>query len=159
MRTTRRQTLVGTVVSNRMQKTIVVEVETQKQHPQYKKYIRMRRRYKAHDENNECELGDMVRCMETRPVSKDKRWRVVEVLRKHFVSTAVIRETDELVMRKTRPEFQVEQEKDAEAQVAGIAEAEGKTDESAEQDTVESVKSDSDEAEKAGTEQEPRSGE
>lgn len=119
MRTTKRQTITGTVVSNRMQKTVVVEVETQKQHPHYKKFMRVRKKYKAHDEENKCELGDIVVCMETRPVSKDKKWRVVEVLRKHFVSTAEIVETDELVMKKEKPSVR-EMEETAEAG-AGVA--------------------------------------
>jgi len=121
MRTTRRQTIIGTVVSDRMNKTVVVEVETLKQHPQYKKYIRTRKRYKAHDEENKCELGDVVRCMETRPLSKDKRWRVEEVLRKRYVSTAEIIETDELVMKKERPARKPEE---AEAPVEQAAETE-----------------------------------
>jgi small subunit ribosomal protein S17 len=76
------KTRVGRVVSNRMDKTVVVEVETPKRHPLYKKIIRRRVKFKAHDENNRCGLGDVVRIIETRPLSKQKRWRVGEVITK-----------------------------------------------------------------------------
>jgi small subunit ribosomal protein S17 len=78
----RRKTRVGRVVSNRMDKTVVVEVETPKRHPLYKKTLRRRVRFKAHDENNQCGLGDLVRIIETRPLSKQKRWRVSEIITK-----------------------------------------------------------------------------
>ena len=84
MRVTRRQTITGTVISDRMDKTVVVQVETLKQHPQYKKYIKRRKNYKAHDETNECRLGDIVNCMSTRPISKDKCWRVSEIVRENM---------------------------------------------------------------------------
>src|SRR5260370_23692371 len=75
-----RKVLQGTVVSNKMQKTVVVAVESFKRHPIYKKRLRRTKRYKAHDENNTCVLGDVVRIIETRPLSKEKRWRVAEIL-------------------------------------------------------------------------------
>ena len=78
----RRKTRVGRVVSNRMDKTVVVEVETPKRHPLYKKTLRRRVNFKAHDENNQCGLGDLVRIIETRPLSKEKRWRVGEIITK-----------------------------------------------------------------------------
>jgi small subunit ribosomal protein S17 len=78
----RRQTVVGTVVSDKMQKTVVVEIARLVRHPTYKKMVRRKSRVKAHDEENACRVGDTVRVMETRPLSKDKRWRVVEVLQK-----------------------------------------------------------------------------
>lgn len=81
-RTTRRKTRVGTVVSDKMQKTVIVAVETMKQHPLYGRRIRRTRRYKAHDEENACREGDRVRIEETRPLSKEKRWRVVEILQR-----------------------------------------------------------------------------
>jgi len=65
-----------------MDKTITVSVETVKQHPLYKKTIKTSKKYKVHDENNEAKIGDVVRIMETRPLSKDKRWRLVEIVRK-----------------------------------------------------------------------------
>ena len=72
--------MVGTVVSDRMDKTIVVVVQRLVKHPLYQKYIRKRKRYKVHDEKNDCHLGDRVLIMETRPLSREKRWRVKEVL-------------------------------------------------------------------------------
>ena len=78
----KRKTKVGRVVSNKMDKTAVVAVETLKRHPLYKKTIRRVVKYKAHDENNECGLGDAVRIVETRPLSKQKRWRVAEIITK-----------------------------------------------------------------------------
>ena len=82
IRTTSRKTRVGKVVSDKMDKTVVVIVEDRVAHPVYKKIIKRTYRLKAHDENNECGIGDRVRVMETRPLSKDKRWRVVEILEK-----------------------------------------------------------------------------
>ena len=78
-RTTSRKTRVGKVVSDKMDKTVVVIVEDRVAHKTYKKIIGRTYRLKAHDENNECGVGDIVRVMETRPLSKDKRWRVVEI--------------------------------------------------------------------------------
>ena len=75
-----RKTRVGRVVSNKMDKTVVVVVETLRHHPLYKKTIRRRTKYKAHDKKNACKIGDTVKIMEMRPLSKEKRWRVVEVL-------------------------------------------------------------------------------
>ncbi len=72
----------GTVVSNKMDKTVVVAVQLTRHHPLYKKVIRHRAKFKAHDEGNTCNIGDTVMIQETRPLSKDKRWQVVEVLRK-----------------------------------------------------------------------------
>jgi small subunit ribosomal protein S17 len=81
-RTASRKTRVGKVVSDKMDKTIVVAVEDRVQHPLYKKIIKRTYKLKAHDENNECRIGDRVRVMETRPLSKDKRWRLVEIIEK-----------------------------------------------------------------------------
>ncbi len=77
-----RKTRVGTVVSDKMDKTIVVAIKTKKKHPLYGKTVNFTNKLKAHDENNECGVGDKVRVMETRPLSKDKRWRLVEVMEK-----------------------------------------------------------------------------
>ena len=82
IRTTSRKTRVGKVVSDKMDKTVVVIVEDRVAHKTYKKIIGRTYRLKAHDENNECGIGDIVRLMETRPLSKDKRWRVVEIVEK-----------------------------------------------------------------------------
>ena len=81
-RTTSRKTRVGKVVSDKMDKTVVVIVEDRVAHKTYKKIIGRTYRLKAHDENNECGVGDLVRVMETRPLSHDKRWRVVEIVEK-----------------------------------------------------------------------------
>ncbi len=77
-----RKTNVGRVVSDKMDKTIVVAIEDSVRHPLYKKIIKRTVKLKAHDENNECRVGDRVRVMETRPLSKDKRWRLVEIIEK-----------------------------------------------------------------------------
>ena len=77
-----RKTNVGRVVSNKMDKTIVVAIEDSVKHPLYKKIIKRTVKLKAHDVNNECTIGDRVRVMETRPLSKEKRWRLVEVIEK-----------------------------------------------------------------------------
>jgi small subunit ribosomal protein S17 len=77
-----RKTRVGRVVSDKMDKTIVVAVEERVAHPLYKKIIKSTYRLKAHDEKNECGIGDRVLVMETRPLSKDKRWRLVEIIEK-----------------------------------------------------------------------------
>lgn len=77
-----RKTRVGVVVSDKMDKTITVAVEQRKQHPLYKKFIKQTKKFKAHDENNECGIGDKVEIMETRPLSKDKRWRLVSIIEK-----------------------------------------------------------------------------
>lgn len=75
----------GTVVSDKMDKTVVVQVERLVQHPVYKKYIRRRQRYKVHDADNRCRIGDVVSIVETRPLSRDKRWRVQAVLKQAAV--------------------------------------------------------------------------
>jgi len=77
-----RKTRIGQVVSDKMDKTIVVAVEDSVQHPLYKKTMKRTYKLKAHDENNECGIGDTVEVMETRPLSKDKRWRLVSIIEK-----------------------------------------------------------------------------
>jgi len=77
-----RKTRVGKVTSDKMDKTIVVSVESAVKHPLYKKFVKRTYRLKAHDENNECRVGDIVRVMETRPLSRHKRWRLVEIVEK-----------------------------------------------------------------------------
>ena len=76
------KTRTGKVVSDKMDKTIVVAVEDHVKHPLYKKIVKRTYKLKAHDENNECKVGDTVKVMETRPLSKDKRWRLVEIMEK-----------------------------------------------------------------------------
>ena len=77
-----RKTRTGKVISDKMDKTIVVAIEDHVKHPLYKKIVKKTYKLKAHDENNECNIGDKVKVMETRPLSKDKRWRVVEIMEK-----------------------------------------------------------------------------
>ena len=77
-----RRTLVGDVISNKMDKTVVVVVKARRQHPRYKKYMEHSKKLKAHDEANSCKVGDRVKLIETRPLSKEKRWRVAEKLSK-----------------------------------------------------------------------------
>ena len=77
-----RKTRVGKVTSNKMDKTIVVAIEDNVKHPLYGKIVKRTYKLKAHDENNECKIGDRVKVMETRPLSKDKRWRLVEIVEK-----------------------------------------------------------------------------
>ena len=81
-RTTHRKTRVGMVISDKMDKTIVVAVVDSVKHPLYNKVVKRTYKLKAHDEQNECRVGDKVKVMETRPLSKDKRWRLVEIVEK-----------------------------------------------------------------------------
>ena len=80
-----RKVMIGTVVSDKMDKTVVVAVETSVRHKVYKKTVKRTYKLKAHDEENACKVGDKVKVMETRPLSKDKRWRVVEILEKAVI--------------------------------------------------------------------------
>lgn len=84
----RARQMTGRVVSNKMEKTVVVSVESVHRHPLYKHTIRTTKRYKAHDEQNECREGDTVRIIESRPLSKEKRWRVAEIMRHDERATA-----------------------------------------------------------------------
>jgi len=77
-----RKIRTGVVVSDKMDKTVVVRIERIKQHPKYKKYIRVWKKVKAHDQDNSCRVGDLVQLTETRPLSKDKHWRVSKVIRR-----------------------------------------------------------------------------
>ena len=80
-----RKVMIGTVTSNKTDKTIVVSVETSVKHPIYGKIVKRTYKLKAHDEENQCQIGDKVKVMETRPLSKDKRWRLVEVVEKAVI--------------------------------------------------------------------------
>ena len=77
-----RKTLTGSVVSDKMQKTIVIKITRRKLHPLYKKYVTKSKKIKVHDERNECSIGDIVRVIESRPLSKDKSWRLLEIVEK-----------------------------------------------------------------------------
>jgi len=81
-RQTKRKTRVGLVTSNKMEKSITVSIEKRVKHPIYKKYFKKTTKFMAHDEKNECTIGDMVKIMETKPLSKNKRWRLVEIVEK-----------------------------------------------------------------------------
>jgi small subunit ribosomal protein S17 len=100
---TRRKERVGVVVSNKMQKTVVVAVESFKRHRIYKKILRSMRHFKAHDEKNACVLGDRVRIVETRPLSKDKRWRVAEVLVRGEVAEVAPKEIGAEIIEELMP--------------------------------------------------------
>ena len=94
MTTGRRKRREGVVVSNKMDKTVVVVVERLVRHEQYRKYLRQRERYKAHDEQNKCQVGDRVRLVETRPLSRDKRWAVQAILSRSEALADVIAAAD-----------------------------------------------------------------
>jgi small subunit ribosomal protein S17 len=83
----RRKVLLGQVVSNRMQKTITVRVERRLRHPIYERVVKRSKKFHAHDENNQCQIGDQVRIIETRPLSKTKRWRLLEIVRRQVGMT------------------------------------------------------------------------
>ena len=84
----RRKVLLGEVVSNRMQKTITVRVERRLRHPIYERVVKRSKKFHAHDEHNQCQIGDQVRIIETRPLSKTKRWRLLEIVRRQVGTTA-----------------------------------------------------------------------
>lgn len=92
----------GIVVSNKMDKTVVVRIDRSKRHRLYGKTLRVTQRYKAHDENNECRLGDIVKIAETRPLSREKRWRVVEVVVKGDVAEIAPKEVGASQLEETR---------------------------------------------------------
>ena len=120
---TKRKIRLGRVVSDRMDKTVVVEVSGPKRHPLYKKIIRRVVKYKAHDEKNECQVGDKVRIVETRPLSKEKRWRVAEIVAKGEVVEISPEEITQEDLDKVMPEKKV---KEAAAEVKAEAKEETK---------------------------------
>ena len=125
------KTMVGVVVSDKMNKTVVVSVQRHRQHRLYGKTLRRTTRYKAHDPNNVCKLGDTVRLVETRPISKEKRWRVVEILQHKEVAEikpSVIGQEIE------RPEVEAEEAPATTDVVAEVEEA-GETEEPVEAET------------------------
>lgn len=101
---TRRRAQVGVVVGNKMQKTVIVAVEKHKRHPLYKKSMRRTQRYKAHDEKGLCALGDTVRILESRPLSREKRWRVAEILARHEVAEVAPRDIDQTILERIAAE-------------------------------------------------------
>jgi small subunit ribosomal protein S17 len=119
---TTRKVRLGQVVGDKMDKTVVVEVSGPKRHPLYKKIIRRVVRYKAHDEKNECQVGDKVRIIETRPLSREKRWRVAEIVAKGEVVEISPGEITQEDLDKVIPEKKAK-EKEAAAEVKPEAEA------------------------------------
>ena len=109
------KTKFGRVVSNKMDKTAVVAVETLRHHPLYKKTIKRVVKFKAHDENKECGLGDMVRIVETRPLSKEKRWRVAEIVKKGETIAVQPEEKKEAVVVQPKEEAAIQPEDKEEA--------------------------------------------
>jgi small subunit ribosomal protein S17 len=106
---TKRKVRLGWVVSDRMNKTVVVEVTSPKRHPLYKKTIKRVVRYKVHDEKNECRVGDKVKMVETRPLSREKRWRVTEILAKGEVVEVTPEEITQEDLDKVIPEKKVKE--------------------------------------------------
>jgi len=97
---------VGRVVSNKMDKTVVVAVESYRHHPVYKKTVRTTKRYKAHDEKNTCGIGDTVSLVETRPLSREKRWRVIEIMNR---AELVEIRPEEIDIKAEEPEVEAEE--------------------------------------------------
>jgi small subunit ribosomal protein S17 len=126
---TKQKTRLGLVVSDKMSKTVVVAVETPKRHPLYKKTIRRVVKYKAHDEENKCQRGDKVRIIETRPLSRDKRWRVVEIVSKGEVVEISPEEIAQQDLAKVQPEKKAPEKKAKEevTEVKAEVEAEEET--------------------------------
>lgn len=117
----KKKTYLGRVLSDRMDKTVVVEVETRRPHPRYKRVVTFRRRFKAHDESNACDIGDLVKIVETRPLSREKRWRVVAVVSRGKAVEVKPKEIGAEIIEV--PQAEVE----AETEVETRAEAEAKT--------------------------------
>jgi len=122
MEETKRKIRLGQVVSDRMDKTVVVAVESPKRHPLYKKTIKRVLKYKAHDEKNECRVGDTVRIIETRPLSREKRWRVAEIVTKGEVVEISPEEITREDLAKVIPEKKVEKKEVAEVEAEEKAE-------------------------------------
>lgn len=114
----------GTVVSTKMDKTVVVRIDRYKRHRLYGKTLRVTQRYKAHDERNECNLGDVVRIAETRPLSREKRWRVVDIVQKGDVAEIAPREIGEHILEEARAAAEAEAAEQRAAQPEAPAEAE-----------------------------------
>ena len=98
----RQKVRTGRVVSNKMDKTVIVLVETLRRHPTYKKVVRKTTKFKAHDENNICNIGDTVKMIETRPLSKEKRWRIMEIIRRKEIAEIKPAEISEIEQGATQ---------------------------------------------------------
>jgi small subunit ribosomal protein S17 len=127
----------GTVVGNKMDKTVIVRIDRHKRHRLYGKTIHETRRYKAHDEKNECHLGDVVRIAETRPLSREKRWRVVEIVVRGDVAEVAPREIGAHIIEETRAAAEAEAAARAEAAAAAAAAAQPEPAEPASEPEVE----------------------
>ena len=126
----------GTVVSTKMDKTVIVRIDRHKRHRLYGKTIHETRRYKAHDEKNECRLGDIVKIAETRPLSREKRWRVVEVVVKGDVAEVAPREIGAHIIEETKAAAEAETAaRAAEAAAAAAETAPAEAEAAAEPDT------------------------
>jgi len=136
---TKQKTRLGFVVSDKMNKTVVVAVETPKRHPLYKKTIRRVVKYKAHDEKNECQIGDKVRIIEMRPLSKDKRWRVAEIISKGEAVEITPEEIAQEDLAKVQPEKKAK-EKEEVTEVKAKAEPEEETKEETEKEAKKETK-------------------
>ena len=162
---TKRKVRLGQVVSDKMDKTVVVEVSGPKRHPLYKKIIRRVVRYKAHDEKNECQVGDKVRIVETRPLSREKRWRVAEILVKGEVVEVSPEEITQEDLEKVIPEKKakekeaaVEEKPEAEVEVKEEPKEEPKAEakEEPKAEAKEEPKAEAEEKAKAETKEEPK---
>ena len=153
MEETKRKVRLGQVVSDKMDKTVVVEVAGPKRHPLYKKTIRRVVRYKAHDEKNECQVGDTVRIVETRPLSREKRWRVAEIIAKGEVVEVSPEEITREDLEKVLPEKKA---KEAEAEVKAEATEEPKEEPEAKEKAKEETKAEAGEKAKAETKEESK---
>jgi small subunit ribosomal protein S17 len=142
---------LGQVVSDKMDKTVVVEVSGPKRHPLYKKIIRRVVRYKVHDEKNECQVGDKVRIIETRPLSREKRWRVAEIIAKG----EIVEVSPEEITREDLEKVIPEKKKEAEAEVKAEAE-EIKEEPKAEEKAAAETKPEAEEKAKAETKEEDK---
>jgi small subunit ribosomal protein S17 len=152
---TKRKVRLGQVVSNRMDKTVVVEVSGPKRHPLYKKIIRRVVKYKAHDEKNECQVGDKVRIVETRPLSREKRWRVAEIVAKGEVVEISPEEITQEDLEKVIPEKKAkEAEAEVKAEVEAIEELKEETKAEAKEKAKKETKKETKEETKEGTEEE-----
>lgn len=139
--------LQGVVVSDKMDKTVVVDVSRRKQHPLYRKVINRSRRFKAHDDANACNVGDVVRILETRPLSRGKRWRVIEILQRGDVAEVA----PDLIGRELEAEVQAAPRADAVAEPAAEAEADSGEAAEASAELVAEVEAEADSGETAET--------
>jgi small subunit ribosomal protein S17 len=158
---TKRKTMLGLVVSDKMNKTVVVAVETPKRHPLYKKTVRRVVNYKAHDEENKCQKGDKVRIIETRPLSRDKRWRVAEIVAKGELVEISPEEIAQEDLAKVQPEkkakeevteVKTEEETKEETKAEAKKETKKEAKKEAKEEPKEEVKEETEEKEEPGTE-------